>query len=118
MAFWGFFKRNQKLNNFIFLEAEDHCYPEVYFDVTLSAPVSHKVGKDIELEFFKFMHKWKRRRLYCIQFICLHKVFEESNTVRIAVDFGYCKPKIVQGLIEWLRITKLPIKKVVMHSDD
>lgn len=112
MAFWEFFKRNRKLNNFIFHEAEDHCYPEVYFDVTLSGPVSHKVGKDIEVEFFKFMHKWKRRRLYCIQFICLHKVFEESDMVRIAVDFGLCKPKAVKGLIKWLKSSKHPIKRL------
>lgn len=118
MGFFDHFKNKQKQNDFTFCEAEDHCYPEVYFDVTLSTPVSHKVGKDIELEFFKFMHSWKKRHLYCIQFICLHKVLEETDTVRIAVDFGFCKPKIVKGLIKWLRRSKLPIKKVIMHSDD
>ncbi len=112
------FKRSKHQNTFPFYEAEGHCFPEVYFDVSFSCAVSHKLGKETEAEFFKFMHAWERHHFYCIRFIGLHKVFENDNRVRIAVDFGECKFKIVKALIKWLRKTKLPITRVVMHSDD
>ncbi len=103
---------------FLFIETEDHNFPEVYFDVSFSQSVSHELGKETEGLFFEFMQRWGRWHLYGIRYICLHKVFVETNTVRIAVDFGWCKYKIVKSLIKWLHSCNLPITEIRMHSDD
>lgn len=118
MGFWGLFKSDRKLNSFAFYEAEDHCFPEVFFDVSLSCDASHELGKTLEKYFFAFMHKWDKWHRYSIRYICLHKVFEQEKTVRIAVDFGGCRKAIVKALIKWLRRRNLPITSITMHSDD
>ncbi len=111
------FGRSKRCNNFPYYEAEEYCFPEVYFDVTLDGKVSHQIGKYIEQSFFHFMHKWDKWHLYSIRYICLDKVFEETSTVRIVVDFGWCKPKIIKALVKYLRKSSLPITSVMMHSE-
>ena len=108
---------SKRRNNFTFHVAEGHCFPEVYFDVTMEGQVSHQVGKNLERSFFKFMHKWDKWHRYSIRYICLDKIFEETSTVRIAVDFGWCKQKIVKALVKHMRKSSFPITSVIMHSE-
>ena len=112
-------KKREKKNNDFPCEISESCeYPDVIFSLYFEQKKNNKLKKSVIDEFAAFQSHWESEHDYGIHTIIDADEIDiscDKDAVNVFVDFGNCTPEIIEDVLDWLKHSKLKIKKMIVR---